>query len=283
MSPSTGIPNALTIDLEEWYHGLTCTNVRPDHWVEFTKRGEVATDHLLELLSELGVRATFFVLGDLAHNSPKLIQRIAQAGHELASHGYSHQPLYKLTPEEFGKEVVKTQHLIEDITGKTVIGFRAPYFSINGDCLWAFKVLAEAGYQYDSSIFPMRTILYGYPGANRLPYRPLRNVNLVEYPLTTIRILGLTLPIVGGFYTRIFPYYLIRWGLKRLIRQGMFAVLYLHPWELDLGQPRIPVSPRERLTHYGGRKTLANKLRLLCRDFELAPLGEVHQVWLSHN
>jgi len=277
------IPNAMTIDFEEWYHGLTRTNIHPESWPAMTSRAEAAVAILLGILDEAGIRATFFILGDLARQSPALIRHLAEAGHELGSHGYSHRPVHRLTPATFREDLEKTRESIQEAAGVPVRGFRAPFFSIDSRCLWAFDVLAEAGYEYDSSVFPLRTILYGYAGASRLPYRPVAGKNLVEYPVATIRLGGVTIPVAGGFYWRMLPYPIIRWALRRLNHQGVPAVLYMHPWELDILQPRIPVSPRERLTHYGGRKTLAGKLRHLCHDFKLAPLGEIHRIWLSTN
>jgi polysaccharide deacetylase family protein (PEP-CTERM system associated) len=279
MSPDkNGVVNALTVDFEDWYHGLTRTNPKPEQWDHLPARIEASASMLLDLLSEAGVQATFFILGDVARRQPHIIRRIAEQGHELASHGFSHRPVYKLSPEEFRRDLDETRKLIGDIAGVGVTGFRAPYFSIDQRNLWAFDVLEQAGYQYDSSIFPLKTILYGYAGASRIPYRPLSGGGLVEYPLSTLRILGRNIPISGGFYNRMLPYWIIK---RSLNRQGMAVILYLHPWELDVHQPRIPVSPRERLTHYGGRASLAGKLRGLSRDFHLAPLGEVHQLWTT--
>jgi polysaccharide deacetylase family protein (PEP-CTERM system associated) len=175
----------------------------------------------------------------------------------------------------------RTRQVIEDAAGVTVQGFRAPYFSIDGSCLWAFDVLAEAGYHYDSSVFPLRTILYGYAGASRTPYKPVKQSVLTEYPVATIRLGGLTIPVAGGFYLRMLPYALVRWALQRLMEQDFTVVIYMHPWELDTIQPRIPVSPRELLTHFSGRRSLTEKLRRLCGDFQLAPLGEVHKRWTA--
>ena len=277
-----GVVNALTVDFEDWYHGLTRTNPRPEQWDHLPARIEASAAMLLDLLSESGVHATFFILGDVARRQPQIIRRIAEQGHELASHGFSHRPVHRLTPEEFRRDLDETRQLIGDIAGVGVAGFRAPYFSIDQRNLWAFEVLEEAGYQYDSSIFPLKTILYGYAGASRVPYRPLPNsAGLVEYPLTTLRLLGRNFPVAGGFYNRMLPYPLIRLSLRTLNRQGMAAILYLHPWELDMHQPRIPVSPRERLTHFGGRASLADKLRKLSSDFRLTTLGEVHRLWVN--
>jgi polysaccharide deacetylase family protein (PEP-CTERM system associated) len=275
--------NALTIDCEEWYHGLTRTNIQPESWPTMTSRAEPSVGKLLDILDEAGVRATFFILGDLARQFPSLVKRIANAGHELGSHGYAHRPVHRLTPDSFLKDLDQTRDVIQQAAGSAIHGFRAPYFSIDPRCLWAFDVLCDAGYEYDSSVFPLRTILYGYAGASRLPYRPVTGGKLVEYPVATIRMAGMTLPVAGGFYWRMLPYPVIRSAIQKLNRQEVPAVFYMHPWELDTDQPHIRVSARERLTHYGGRSTLPGKLHRLCREFNLAPLGEIHRIWLDMN
>ncbi len=280
MSPENNrILNALTVDFEDWYHGLTRTNPHPERWDDLRSRIEVTASLLLDLLAEIDLHATFFILGDVAQRFPQLIRRISEMGHELASHGFSHRPVYLLTPEEFRRDLDRTHKLISDITGVGVIGFRAPYFSIDERNLWSFEVLDQAGYHYDSSVFPSKTILYGYPSANRFPNRPQPGYRIIEYPITTIRLLGHNFPLSGGFYSRMLPYQIIRWGVRKINKQGVPAIIYIHPWELDLHQPRISVSVRELITHYGKRSSVVGKLRRLSRDFHLAPLGEIHTLW----
>ena len=275
--------NAFTVDLEDWYHGLTRTLATPERWSSLPKRAENTVPHLFDLLSNSGVRTTFFVLGDLAEKHPKLIKRISDQGHELGSHGYSHRPVGQFSRKEFKKELEKSIAIIEQLTGISPIGFRAPQFSINQKCTWAFEVLAETGFEYDSSVFPTRSLFYGYPGASRKPYKPLKNSDIVEYPVATTRIGKLTVPVAGGVYNRMLPYSIIKWLMKRINQEEYPAVLYVHPWELDRKQPRIPVSFRERITHYGRRNTLDQKLKSLFLDFKFLPLGEVHRQWLSAN
>ncbi len=277
------ITNAITVDLEDWYQGLTRTMYTPDRWVNLPPRVEENTIHLLALFEEMGVHATFFVLGYLAQQHPHLVKRIAEAGHELASHGFSHQPLSRLTPKQFKEELVLTKNIVEQITSVSVIGFRAPQFSINGNSLWAFSILQETGHKYDSSVFPARSLFYGYPQADRLPHRPLPDCSLVEYPVATVAWGKVNIPIAGGVYNRFLPYRFIQWGLEKVNKMGVPAVIYLHPWEIDLNQPRITVNLRERISHYGMRKTLEEKLRKLLKTFNFAPLREVHQEWISRN
>ena len=280
---TTKFSNAFTVDLEDWYHGLTRTLATPERWSSLPKRAENTIPLLLDLLSESGVRATFFILGDLAEKHPNLIKRISDRGHELGSHGFSHKPIDQLSPEEFRKELEKSREIIAKLTGISPVGYRAPQFSINQKCTWAFKVLAESGFEYDSSVFPARSLFYGYPGASRKPYKPLLNSNIMEYPVATIRIGKLTVPVAGGVYNRMLPYSIIKWSLRRINQEECPAVIYLHPWELDKQQPRIPVSSRERITHYGRRNSLDHKLKSLFLDFKFLPLGEVHKQWVSAN
>lgn len=284
MSPDIGqIKNALTVDLEDWYHGLTRTMKTPALWHSFKPRATESTSILLDLLAEAGVKATFFILGDLAVKSPELILRIADAGHELGSHGYSHQLINRMQPQQFRDEIIKCQKIVQDSTGKAMIGFRAPQFSMSYQTPWAFEILAESGFEYDSSIFPMKTLLYGTPGANPLPHKPFPDCGIMEYPVSTIRWAGITIPVSGGVYNRFYPYWFIHWAIESLNKRSIPAILYLHPWELDLYQPRIKVSPRERLTHYGNRKTVVNKLRHLLQDFKFNTLGNLHLEYKNLN
>lgn len=277
------ITNALTVDLEDWYQGLTRTMYTPELWKVLPARIEDSTTLLLGLLEETGTKATFFVLGYLAQQYPKLIKKIADAGHELGSHGFSHQPIHRLTPRQLEDELIKTKEVIQQNASIPVDGFRAPQFSINTRTLWALPIIANVGYIYDSSVFPARSLLYGYPQAKRIPFKPLPNHDLVEYPAATIVLGGVSVPVAGGVYNRFWPYPFIRWAIAKLNRQGIPAIIYIHPWELDLEQPRISVNLRERVTHYGMRKTIARKLHQLLSSFRFAPLREVHKEWLSKN
>jgi polysaccharide deacetylase family protein (PEP-CTERM system associated) len=271
--------NAFTVDLEDWYHGLTSTNRRPDLWPRLESRVVGNTEHLLDLLAECGVRATFFVLGQVAAQHPDLVRRVSTAGHEIAVHGYDHENVRSLTREGFAAMLKRALTVLSPLTSQPIIGHRAPYFSVDGSSLWALDVLAEQGFAYDSSVFPTRNMLYGYPDAPRTPYRVQTQAHtLVEFPLSTIRLVGLKLPIAGGFYGRAMPGALTRWAIRRLNTEGTGAVIYLHPWELDTGQRYNRVTPRERLTHYFGRRGLENKLRRLFSEFDFAPLRDVLEV-----
>lgn len=268
--------NAFTVDLEEWFQGLTSTNPQVERWPSYESRVVPATRRLLAILSEHRVKATFFVLGYVADHHPQLIEEIAAEGHELGVHGYYHRFVFKLTPGEFKKEIDQTLQAIYRITSINPIGHRAPYFSINEKTKWAFDVLASRGFRYDSSVFPTRNMLYGYPDAPRFPY-PLEGLDLVEFPATTMLFAGRKWPIAGGFYNRTMPYPLTRYGIEQVNKQGEPAIIYIHPWELDTGQNYKKVTFRERITHYFGRSGLEQKLHKLLSEFEFAPLQDLLQ------
>jgi polysaccharide deacetylase family protein (PEP-CTERM system associated) len=271
MARAESLLNAFTVDLEDWYQGLTSTNPRVDLWPILESRVVAASTRLLEVLRPYGVQATFFVLGYVADHHPALIERIHSEGHEIGVHGYYHRFVYRQRPEEFASELERSMQAVERITGETPLGHRAPYFSVNGNSTWAFQVMEAQGLRYDSSVFPTRNTLYGYPTAPRFPYQP-DGLSLIEFPVSTVRIGPLTLPMAGGFYLRLLPYALVRWAIRQLNEQGRPAILYLHPWELDLGQTYRQVTFRERITHYHGRRGLERKLHRLFSDFCFGPL-----------
>lgn len=267
--------NGLSVDLEDWYQGLTSTNPTPGAWPTFESRVVENTNRLLDILAEHEVKVTFFVLGCVANDFPELIAQIQREGHEIGVHGYYHRRIYQLTPDEFAAEIDRTIAAIEPIIDEPIIGHRAPYASIMKGSLWALDVLEEKGFQYDSSIFPTKNMLYGWPSAPRFPYCPLVGKSLIEFPLSTVRIMGVNIPIAGGFYLRTLPYWFIKWGINRIHREGQPAIIYVHPWEFDSSQPRPRVTPRERITHYHGRAGLEGKLHRLLQDFRFAPLREL--------
>jgi polysaccharide deacetylase family protein (PEP-CTERM system associated) len=270
--PVTSIVNGLSVDLEDWYQGLTSTNRQLDRWPEFEDRVVPATERVLELLRQHNAQATFFALGYVARMHPDLLARIAADGHELALHGFSHRRVDQLTPAGFRQELERGLDALADAAGQRPVGHRAPYFSVNRKSLWALDVLAQYGFRYDASMFPTRNMLYGFPDAPRLPVR-LQPTGLVEFPASTVRIGPATLPIAGGFYVRALPAAWIAWGIRRLNSQGHPAILYLHPWELDPEHPTPScVTARERLTHYTGLHTAAAKWQLLLGQFQFAPL-----------
>jgi polysaccharide deacetylase family protein (PEP-CTERM system associated) len=267
-------PNAFTVDLEEWFQGLTSTNRQPERWDLLESRVVQATHLLLDILRQYQVRATFFTLGHVADRQPALMDEICAAGHELGIHGYYHRFVNRLTPAEFDWEVGRSIEAVMRVNNLTPQGHRAPYFSVNATTPWAFDVLARHGLRYDSSVFPTRNMLYGFPGAPRLPYRVAEGA-LWELPASTVRWAGKLWPMSGGFYVRALPYVVTRWALRRLQQAGEPAVLYIHPWELDLGQRYKQVTARERITHYHGRGGLAAKLHRLFSNFRFGPMSEL--------
>ncbi len=268
--------HAFTIDLEDWFQGLTSTNPLIERWPEFESRVVPATRRLLELLRRYKVRATFFVLGHVADNHPHLVAEVQNEGHEIAIHGYYHRFVSRMTQAEFAAEIERSIHAVSRITLTTPRGHRAPYFSVNRETPWFADVLLDHGLEYDSSIFPIRNPLYGFPGAPRFPFR-LAN-GMAEFPASTARFLGRNWPIAGGFYVRALPYSLIRRAIYALQAQNQPAIMYVHPWELDLEQNYRQVTARERVTHYHGRASLAGKLERLFSEFEFVPLGELKAV-----
>jgi polysaccharide deacetylase family protein (PEP-CTERM system associated) len=264
--------NAFTVDLEDWFQGLTSTNRRVDLWPMLESRVEAATDCLLGILAEHGVSATFFVLGYVADQHPGLIQRIRAAGHEIGLHGYYHRFVSRMSADEFAAELDRGMVAVRRASGRDPIGHRAPYFSIDGSTPWAFDVLAARGLRYDSSVFPVRTTLYGFPEAPRFPYR-VHGGALMEFPVSTVRAGGRTWPIAGGFYLRALPYAAVSRAIRSLNAEGRPAIMYMHPWELDTGQRYGQVTPRERITHYYGRGRLEGKLRRLLAEFRFGPLA----------
>ena len=279
--------NVLTFDVEEYFHAEAFAGVvRPEDWPTFASRVVDATERLLDILDYADVRATFFVLGWVAERQPGLVQEIHARGHELACHGYSHQMISRLTPQEFAEDVKRAKKVIEDIAGTRVIGYRAPTFSVTRQTLWSLEVLMEAGFRYDSSIFPIVHDRYGIPDAPRFAHRIPIFVNripivgngcaMAELPLSTLSVFGQRLPVAGGGYFRLLPYGLTRLAIRHLNKvERQPAVVYLHPWELDRQQPRLSVGRLTRLRHSINIDETEEKLCRLLADFRFAPAAQV--------
>lgn len=277
MRTPAGIVNALTIDVEDYFHVTAFTgDVARAHWSSMESRVERNTSRLLELFGRHDVRATFFVLGWVAERYPKLVRDLHAAGHEIACHGFSHEVIYKQTPTVFRQETIRAKSLLEDLTGAAVRGYRAATYSIVRETMWALDILAEVGFDYDSSIFPVRHDLYGVPDAPRAPYR-VASGRLLEVPLTTVIVAGQRMPCSGGGYFRLLPYPWFRWALRRVNRQDqMAAIFYLHPWEIDPDQPRIEsASLKSRFRHYVNLNATEARLGRLLRDFRWGRMDEV--------
>jgi polysaccharide deacetylase family protein (PEP-CTERM system associated) len=267
------ITNALTIDLEDWYQGLEIPHTQ---WANYEDRVVSAGRRVLDVLNEAGARATFFVLGYVAERHPELVREIAEAGHEIGTHGYSHSFIYEQTPRLFREELSRAVRTLEDITGQPILGHRAPFFSITQKSLWALEILSELGIRYDSSIFPVLNYRYGINNSPRWPYEITTGTQtLMEFPISTWRVLGRNVPVAGGAYFRIYPYRLTRRAFQMINRQGHPVTFYVHPWELDPKHPHIPLPRRIALTHYFNLRATEGRLRRLLRDFEFAPMKEV--------
>jgi len=279
--PVDGAPvNAFSVDVEDWYQVADFDAVIPfPDWDRYESRVERNTDAILALLAESGCHGTFFVLTWNAERHPAIVRRIAAAGHEVATHGYAHRIVYEQTREEFRDDVERAKKTLEDIVGEAVFGYRAPSFSFTRRSAWAPDVLLDLGFRYDSSVFPVRDSLYGMPDAERFPYviRERDGRRLVEFPITTTALLGRNLPLGGGAYLRVFPYRYLRWGMRRVNRrERQPAVVYIHPWEIDPGQPRMKTAGKRGFSsHYVNLGRTEAKLRRLLRDFRFAPLRAV--------
>jgi len=272
---SNGV-NALTIDVEDYFQVEAFANViARDDWEKHPRRVDRNTERLLEILGAAGVHATFFALGWVAKRHGDLIRRIAAEGHELASHGSDHRRIDQQSPEEFRADVRYSKHLLEDAAGVRVVGYRAPTFSIGYRSGWAHAVLAEEGFRYSSSVYPVAHDLYGVPGAPRHPFCPLPG--FLEIPLTTLRALGRNLPAAGGGYFRLLPYSVARAALTKARTQlGGPCVFYLHPWEIDPDQPRQHQAPfLSRFRHYLNLERTEQRLRRLLNDFRWGRMDQV--------
>lgn len=258
-----------TVDVEEYFQVHAFEGwVDRGEWDYLPSRVELSTRKLLELLGSHGVHGTFFVLGWIAERHPELVREIAGAGHEVASHGWGHRRITELSREAFREDVARSKALLEDVTGEPVHGFRAPSFSLVPGTEWALDVMAEEGYRYDSSVFPIRRIGYGYPGACPVPHLvDGASGSLLELPLTTCDIAGVSLPAAGGAYFRHLPYALTRAGFRQMEEEDASGVFYLHSWEVDEHQPRLPVSWFGRIRHYRGLGRMPGRLDRLLGDF----------------
>jgi polysaccharide deacetylase family protein (PEP-CTERM system associated) len=273
--------NVLSVDVEDYFQVEAFSHlVDRACWEEYPCRVEPNTRRVLELLAECGATATFFLLGWVAERYPALVREIVAAGHEPACHSYWHRLIYRLNAKDFREDTLRAKQVIEQAAGRPVYGYRAPSFSITRNSLWAFQVLAECGFRYDCSVFPIHHDLYGIPQAPRFPFRiATPSGTLVEYPSSTLRLLGQNLPVGGGGYLRILPFWYTRLGLLRARKDRRPLIVYIHPWETDPEQPRLKGGFRSRLRHYTNLKKTCGRLRRLLRSdrftsFETSALEE---------
>lgn len=266
--------NALTIDVEDWYHICAVdTKIKPQDWPDYESRVERDTQRILSILRQANVQATFFVLGYIAERHPDLVRAIDDEGHEIATHGFWHNLVYKQDESLFTDDLIKSLTALENIIKKKVIGHRAASFSITKDSLWALKILSLNGMRYDCSIFPIRHPRYGMSDAPRFPYKI--DDNLLEFPPSTIKLFGKNLPVAGGAYLRLLPYWFIKYSIKKINAEGYPAHIYIHPWELDSDQPKIALPLGRRFQHYANLKTTEYKLKKLLNDFKFGKVKNV--------
>jgi polysaccharide deacetylase family protein (PEP-CTERM system associated) len=275
------ITNALTIDVEDYFQvSALAPYIARSEWDSRECRVERNVDRILSMLDEHGTQATFFTLGWIAERYPQLIRRIAAQGHEVASHGFGHQRASDLSQAAFRADVDSAKKILEDLCGAAVHGYRAPSFSIGPSNLWAFECLARAGYRYSSSIYPIRHDHYGMPDAPRFAHRV--HDELIELPITTLRLFNRNLPSSGGGYFRLLPYAMSRWMIKRVnVRELESAIFYFHPWEIDVDQPRIAgIDRKTRFRHYLNIDRMEQRLACLLRDFRW---GRMDHIFLNRN
>jgi polysaccharide deacetylase family protein (PEP-CTERM system associated) len=273
--------NALSIDVEEHFQVSAFSNVvRAEDWSAYESRVVQNTRQILDILAQHSLKATFFFVGWVAEQHPELVRQVDADGHEIATHGYAHQLVTAQTPKQLAQDIRRSLHILEDIVGQKVVGYRAPSYSITPKTAWALDILPSFGLRYDSSIFPIHHDLGGFPGSRRHPYQISKE--LWEFPLTTCRLWRWTFPVAGGGYLRLYPYPLTRWAIRQVNDEGIPAVVYVHPWEFDPDQPRIGgASLLSRLRHYQNLNRTSARLSSLCRDFEFGPLKTVLEDWIA--
>lgn len=277
-------PNAFSVDVEEHFQvaALAC-RVAKGEWGDYPSRVERNTDRCLDMLAAAPARGTFFVLGWVAKRYPNLVRRIAEAGHEIASHGMEHDRVSALGPDRFAADVGEVRKLLQDLSGHSVAGYRAPSFSLTPEMGWAYRALIEAGYRYSSSVYPVSHDHYGCPSAPRWAYRPLADSDFVEFPLSTARLAGRTVPASGGGYFRFLPYSISRTLLRRASAgRRQAGIFYMHPWEIDPEQPKVADLPlRSRFRHYVNLHRTEGRLRALFSDFSWDRMDRVFALELA--
>jgi polysaccharide deacetylase family protein (PEP-CTERM system associated) len=271
------IRNAISIDVEEYFQvGAFEKRIRPSDWHSWPSRVEQNVDRVLSVLDEAGVRGTFFTLGWVAENRPRVVRRIIDNGHELACHGWAHGRLSGMDRKQVEEDVSKAKRMLEDVGGQPVVGYRAPSFSVNATNTWVFRLLEDLGFRYSSSVYPVRHDHYGFPEFPRFVHRPEGCSELIEIPVTTAKAFGRNWPCGGGGYFRLLPLGYTQTALRSVNREGKSAVFYLHPWELDADQPRVDGIPlKSRFRHYVNLSRMPAKLARLLGAFSWGRVDEV--------
>jgi polysaccharide deacetylase family protein (PEP-CTERM system associated) len=280
-TPQRPLVNALTIDVEDYYHVSAFEGcVSRSAWDECESRVVASTGRVLDRLAEAGVHGTFFVLGWVAERYPRLVRSIRAAGHEVGCHSHDHRLVYRQTPGQFRADLRQARDALQDALGEAVTAYRAPSFSITRACLWALDVLIEEGFAFDSSVFPTHHDRYGVPGAPLYPHRIERSDGSIwEYPLAVWPVVGYPVPVGGGGYFRLYPYALTRHALRAINAAGRPFAVYLHPWELDPGQPRMRPGVLRAFRHYVNLSRTEGRLVRLLQDFSFDTLSESLARW----
>ncbi|MCD4847108.1 MAG: polysaccharide deacetylase family protein [Candidatus Aegiribacteria sp.] len=265
--------HAFTVDVEEWYHGIPLKSEREG---SFEERLDLGLDRIISILDRYDTRATFFWLGSLAEKHPERVRMLSELGHETGCHGWSHTPVSRMTKAQFTTETTKSLEVLSDITGKPVLSYRAPSFSVDRDTMWVYDILADLEVKFDSSIFPVRHWRYGIPGFDLQPQVIETACGCLKVvPLPVRKISGLIIPVSGGAWFRLYPYMLTRSNLRASERRNSPITFYIHPWELDPGHPRLRFQWRAQFAHYIKLDSCAKKLERLLTDYDFAPLNEV--------
>jgi len=272
--------NAMTVDVEDWFQVSVLREIIPyQNWDDQESRIIQNITKVIKLFAEYDVKATFFVLGWIAERYPEIVLTIKKYGHEVGSHSFSHKLIYEQSRDEFLFDLDKSVRVLEDLTGDPVDLYRAPSFSINQSCLWAFEELAQRGITYDSSVFPIKHDIGGMPNMPREPfYMKFKNGNVInEFPLSTLELMGENVPISGGGYLRLLPYWFIRNGIQKNNNVGNPVVIYFHPWEFDPEQPRQKLGFTSSFRHYTNLDLTENRIRKLLTEFKFTTLGQLSQ------
>jgi polysaccharide deacetylase family protein (PEP-CTERM system associated) len=279
------IVNALSVDVEEYYHSMEFEAAVPAAERPYlTSRVELSIDRVLALFARFDVYATFFIVGQVATDHPAMVRRIAAAGHEVACHSERHELVWRQTPQAFRDDIQCAKARLEDLSGQPVLGYRAPNYSIGPKQSWAYDLLLEAGFHYDSSVYPILHDRYGQRNAPRFPFEICRHGDqqLIEFPIGTVRLFGVNLPIGGGGYFRLLPADWIRRGIKRVnVHDKQPVMFYFHPWELDPDQPRPPMPWHHRFRHYVNLEHMTSKLQHLLQHTQFAPACDILPVTIS--
>lgn len=273
------INNVFSVDVEDYFQVAAFSKKISRHdWDSYESRVVKNTEVILDMLDRYQIKATFFVLGWVCERNVGLVKKIHSKGHEVASHGYSHEMIYNQTPEKFESEVKYSKMLLEDAIGEKVRGYRAASYSITKKSLWALDILAECGFEYDSSIFPVHHDNYGLPSSPDVPYKIKTNggLEIIEFPLTSLNVFGYRLPIAGGGYFRLFPYWFVKSALRYINNSlNQSFVFYIHPWEIDVSQPRINANLKSRFRHYNNLHKCEERLDKLLKDFSVGSFGDL--------